>query len=110
MKLNIKKIEIQNFISIQDKVTLEIRPGLFSIEGINMDEESSGNGSGKSSFLSALYWCLTGNALTNEVLADEVVNVKAGKDCRVITYIDSDQGEIKITRTRKDTEEGNNLI
>lgn len=111
MRLNIKKIEIQNFRSIQDKITLEIRPGLFSIEGINMDEESgSGNGSGKSSLLSALYWCLTGNALTNEVLADEVVNIRVGKDCRVITHIDSDQGEIKITRTRKDTEEGNNLI
>lgn len=110
MKLTIKKIEIENFRSIQDKVTLNLIPGLFSIEGINYDEENSGNGSGKSSILSALYWCLTGNALTNEILADEVVNIRAGKDCKVSVYIDSDEGEIKITRTRKDTEHGNNLI
>lgn len=110
MRLNIKKIDIQNFRSVQNKISLEIIPGLFSIEGINYDEEGSGNGAGKSTILSALYWCLTGNALTNEVLADEVVNIKAGKDCRVTVYIESDQGEIKITRTRKDSEEGNNLI
>ena len=110
MRLNIKKIEIENFRSVQNKIVLEIVPGLFSIEGINYDEEGSGNGAGKSTILSALYWCLTGNALTNEVLADEVVNIKAGKDCKVIVYIESDQGEIKITRTRKDSEHGNNLI
>ena len=110
MRLNIKKIEIENFRSIQDKVSLNIVPGLFSIEGINYDEESSGNGAGKSTILSALYWCLTGNALTNEVLADEVVNIRAGKDCKVIIYIDSEQGEIKITRTRKDAEYGNALF
>ena len=110
MWLNIKKLEIENFRSIQDKVTLKLIPGLFSVEGINFDEENSGNGSGKSSILSALYWCLTGNALTNEILADEVVNIRVGKDCRVSLYIDSDGGEIKITRTRKDSEYGNNLI
>ena len=110
MRLNIKKIDIENFRSIQEKVSLDIVPGLFSIEGINYDEESSGNGAGKSTILSALYWCLTGNALTNEVLADEVVNIRAGKNCRVTVYIDSDQGEIKIMRTRKDTEYGNNLL
>lgn len=110
MQFNIKKIEIQNFRSIQSKVTLEIKPGLFSIEGINMDEPSSKNGAGKSSIVSALYWCLTGNTLTNEVLADEVVNLKTGKDCRVTVYIDSDRGEIKVVRSRKDSELGNNLL
>ena len=67
MKLNIKKIDIANFRSVQNKISLEIVPGLFSIEGINYDEEGSGNGAGKSTILSALYWCLTGNALTNEI-------------------------------------------
>lgn len=107
-KFNISKIEIENFRSIQNKVTLDINPGLFSIEGQNYDEKCQ-NGAGKSTLVSALYWCLTGNALTNEVLADEVVNIKTGKDCKVVTYIDSDQGEIKITRTRKDSELGNSL-
>ena len=110
MKFHIKKIEVQNFRSIQTKMTLEIKPGLFSIEGINLDEPSSKNGSGKSSLCTSLIWCLTGNTLTNEVLADEVVNIKAGKDCRVTVYIDSHLGDIKVMRTRKDSEFGNNLF
>lgn len=109
-KFNISKIEIQNFRSIQSQITLEIKPGLFSIEGINNDENPSTNGAGKSSLISAVYWCLTGNTLTNEVLADEVVNSTVGKDCRVSLYINTDKDDIKIMRTRKDSEYGNNLI
>jgi len=108
-KFNFKKIEIENFRSIQNKVALDINPGLFSIEGINMDENGY-NGSGKSSIMSALYWCLTGNALTNEVLADEVVNIKSGKDCLVKVYIEGDKDDIQIIRTRKHSEYGNNLL
>ena len=109
-KFKITKIEIENFRSIQSKVTLNIKPGLFSIVGVNNDEPSSTNGCGKSTIVSALYWCLTGNTLTNEVLADEVINNKTGKNCKVVLYIDSDQGEIKITRCRKEDQLGNNLL
>jgi len=110
MQFNIRQIEIENFRSIQSKIVFSIKQGLYSVEGINNDEKGSFNGSGKSSLLSSIYWCLTGNALTNEVLADDIVNAKTGKNCRVILYIDSDQGNIKITRTRKDSEFGNNLF
>lgn len=109
-KFKITKLEIENFRSIQNKVTLEIKPGLFSIIGINNDEPASTNGCGKSTIVSALYWCLTGNTLTNEVLADEVINNKTGKNCKVVLYIDSDQGEIVITRCRKEDQLGNNLL
>lgn len=109
-KLSFKRIEIENFRSIQSKITLDIKPGLFSIEGINMDEPGSFNGAGKSSILSALYWCLTGTALTNEILADEVVNIKSGKDCIVEVTIETKDDEIKIKRTRKHSEYGNNLF
>jgi len=110
MKFNIRRIEIENFRSIQSKVTINIKPGLYSIEGINNDEKTSTNGAGKSSLISALYWCLTGNALTNEALADDVINAKVGKNCKVSVFIESLQGDIKITRTRGDSEFGNNLF
>lgn len=109
MKFNIRQIEIENFRSIQSKVTINIKPGLYSIEGINNDENTN-NGSGKSTLISALYWCLTGNALTNEALADDVINAKVGKNCKVSVFIESSQGDIKITRTRGDSEFGNNLF
>lgn len=110
MNFKINKLEIENFRSIQDKVTLNIKSGLFSIEGINYTETNSTNGSGKSTLISALFWALTGSSLTNEVLADEVVNLKVNKNCRVSVYIETEKDEIKITRVRKDTEKGNNLL
>ena len=109
-RFNITKVEIQNFRSIKDKVELAIKPGLYTIEGVNNDEPTSTNGCGKSSIISAIYWCLTGTTLTNEVLADEIINETAGKDCCVTLYIDSNENQIEITRTRKHPQLGNTLI
>lgn len=110
MNFKITKLEIENFRSIQDKVTLSLKPGLFSIEGINYTETNSTNGCGKSTLISALFWAFTGSSLTNEVLADEVVNLKTNKNCRVSVYIETEKDEIKVTRVRKDVDKGNNLI
>lgn len=110
MNFKITKLEIENFRSIQDKVTLNLKSGLFSIEGINYTETNSTNGCGKSTLISALFWALTGSSLTNEVLADEVVNLKTGKNCRVSVYIETESDEIKVTRVRKDVDKGNNLL
>ena len=109
-KFKITRVEIQSFRSIKDKVELTVKPGLFTIEGVNNDEKNSTNGCGKSSVISAIYWCLTGSTLTNEVLADEVINEIAGKDCYVTLYIQSDENEIELTRSRKHSQFGNNLI
>ena len=110
MNFKITKLEIENFRSIQDKVTLNLKSGLFSIEGINYTETNSTNGCGKSTLISALFWAFTGSSLTNEVLADEVVNLKTNKNCRVSVYIITEKDEIKITRVRKDVDQGNNLF
>ena len=106
---NVRKIRIENFRSIQKAVELEIKPGLYTIEGINLDEAPGTNGAGKSTIVSALYWCLTGNALTNEVLADEVINITKGKNCRVTVDIEYNGDEIQIIRYRKDSELGNSV-
>ena len=66
--------------------------------------------SGKSTLISALFWAFTGSSLTNEVLADEVVNLKTNKNCRVSVYIETEKDEIRITRVRKDVDKGNNLF
>ena len=110
MNFKITKLEIENFRSIQDKVTLSLKPGLFSIEGINYTETNSTNGCGKSTLISALFWAFTGSSLTNEVLADEGVNLKTNKNCRVSVYIETEKDEIKVTRVRKDVDKGNNLM
>lgn len=106
---HLNKIHIQNFRSIKN-VDLEIKDGLYAIIGKNKDQPASFNGAGKSSCVYALWWCITGTSLGGEVLADDVVNIQEGKDCRVECTFDADQGEITIMRCRKDKEHGNNLF
>ena len=62
MQFNIRQIEIENFRSVQSKVTLAIKPGLYSIEGINNDEIGSYNG------------CFTGD--TKVITADGIKEIK----------------------------------
>ena len=105
----LKSINIRNFRSIR-KVDLEIREGLYSITGINRDQPGSLNGAGKSTLIFALWWCLTGNSLEGEGLADDVINIQEGKNCKVECVFDSNNGEVVIMRCRKDSEHGNNLF
>ena len=106
---HLNRLYIQNFRSIK-KVDLEIKDGLYAVVGKNMDQPATFNGAGKSSTVYALWWCLTGNSLGGEALADDVINIQEGKDCRVECYFDTDQGEVTIMRCRKDKEHGNNLF
>lgn len=105
----LKSIEIKNFRSIKNQI-FEIKDGLFVIIGDNKDNPGNNNGAGKTSIISACIWALTGTSLNGEVLADEIVNFKTGKDCKVKCIFYSDDGELIVTRTRKDSELGNNLI
>lgn len=106
---HLKSINIKNFRSIKN-TKLEVRDGLYAIIGKNLDQPSTFNGAGKSSLIYSIWWCLTGTSLGGEVLADDVVNIQDGKDCCVECIFDTDQGEVIITRYRKDKEHGNNLF
>ena len=106
---HLNRLYIQNFRSIK-KVDLEIKDGLYAVVGKNMDQPATFNGAGKSSTVFALWWCLTGNSLGGEALADDVINIQEGKDCRVECTFDTDRGEVVIMRCRKDKEHGNNLF
>ena len=106
---NLRKITIRNFRSIR-KVDLEIRDGLYSITGINRDQPGTFNGAGKSTIVYALWWCLTGNSLEGEGMADDVINIQEGKNCKVECHFETDTGDVTIMRCRKDSEHGNNLF
>lgn len=106
---HLNRLYIQNFRSIK-KVDLEIKDGLYAVVGKNLDQPATFNGAGKSSTVYALWWCLTGNSLGGEALADDVVNIQEGKDCKVECTFDTDKGEVIIMRCRKDKEHGNNLF
>lgn len=99
--MKITAVCIQNFLAISDaRVELDGK-GLVLIQGQNLDDTSAdSNGTGKSSIVDALSWCLYG-VTARGVSGDAVVNRIEKKDCSVVVYLDDDGQKYKIQRTRK---------
>lgn len=95
------EIDIENFLTIgKAKLQLDDR-GLLLIQGVNeSDTSASSNGSGKSSLVDALAWCIYGETARG-VSGDKVVNNKTKKDCSVAVKIIDDTMEYRVTRYRK---------
>lgn len=105
MNFKITKLEIENFRSIQNKVTLNIKSGLFSIEGINYTETNSTNGcfvAGTSIKTSK------GNKNIEDISIGEEIYVY-GKDIHKETVIDSGITK-KVNKTIKLTLDDNSVI
>jgi len=100
-----KNIEIENFLSLglDNKISFNSDSVTF-IKGVNLDTNGS-NGSGKSTIIEAIVWCLFGRTIRG-VSADDVVNYKNKKNTKVSIEID----DYKITRYRKHHEHKNTLI
>lgn len=104
------KLVIENFLTVgKVEATLNDK-GLVLVQGENKDDTSQdSNGSGKSSFVDALSWCLYGETARGES-GDPVINHEAGKNCRVAVTVDDDDGsQYQIVRHRKYTKKRNRL-
>lgn len=78
--VNFNKLTIQNFLSIgNEAVTVEFKPGLGIITGINKDKVDRRNGVGKSTIADALHFALFGSTIRD--INKEFVknNVTSGK-------------------------------
>jgi DNA repair exonuclease SbcCD ATPase subunit len=95
-------LEAENFLSIgQVSLTLNNR-GLLVVVGENLDDSSVvSNGSGKSSIIESIFWCLFGKTLRGVSLADKVINRTAKKNCRVKVALKVKSGLLEIERFRK---------
>ena len=89
MKLiQFKRIEGKNFLSFGDKLaTIDLRPGVNSIVGSNLDKEDSKNGAGKSSITEMLFYCLYGTTI-REIPNDFIQNSLTKKRCEVSLEFD----------------------
>lgn len=98
-----KSLKIRNFLSFGDKeqqVQLD-KQGLVLLSGINKDDpNTTSNGSGKSSLIDALIWCLYGVTLRGYE-GDDVINLRTGKNCSVELYLESKSSVYLISRSRK---------
>ena len=81
--IQFKQLTIKNFLSVgETPVTVEFKPGLNIVTGINKDKVDRRNGVGKSTVADALYFALYGNTLRE--LKKEFIsnNISSGK-CEV---------------------------
>ncbi len=108
--IELRTIDIENFLSIH-KAKLDLaNQGLILIEGENQDDTSAvSNGAGKSSIVDAISWVLYG-ITAKGVKSDGVVNIKAGKNCVVTLNFYVDGMEYYIQRHRKSSIKGNKVF
>ncbi len=97
--MDLKRLYIRNFISV-DHVELNLEnQGLLLITGHSQDEGGA-NGVGKSTVgRNALCWVLFGETV-NGVRGDKVINQHSGKDCQVELDFEIIDCNYKIIRTR----------
>ncbi len=95
--MKIKNIKIQNFYSFEStEVNFDKFKNIILIKGQNKDAKGS-NGSGKSAFIEAIYFGLTGKTIRKST-EDAMVHVKHKKKCLVELTLDNG---MKITRQKK---------
>ena len=100
MKIQFKKLILNNFMSFEHAELNLDRTGYFIVRGINNNTEDSAlsNGSGKSTLFEALCWVLTGETVRG---TKEVSNLKTGKSAEVELELSVDGNEYRIIRKKK---------
>ena len=87
-RVNFKRIEIENFLSVgNDTVAIDFKSGLNIITGVNHDKEDSKNGVGKSTIADALFFSLFGTTI-RELNKEDIVNNINKSKCRVKVNFD----------------------
>ena len=97
MKLILKSVKIENFLSIGEaEVNLQDR-GYCLINGINNNpkDNAKSNGSGKSSIVDSIVWCLTGETIRG---VKNVVNMFTEGGCSVELNFSVDSDDYSIVR------------
>jgi len=97
----IEKVEMENFMCLK-KFAVD-----FSDQGLIL--VSGPNGSGKSTIYEAVLWCLFGKT-ARKTHVDDVVNDARRKDCMVTVKGILDGKPIRISRFRRHTVAGNDLV
>ena len=104
--MNIKSIEINNFLSFYGKhkfyypnrgITLIVGYNYDSVKSDDNGDVLSSNGSGKTALCVAPLWCLYGIIDRNIDRKDDIVNKDADSNCSVALLFDN----IKVERGRK---------
>lgn len=109
MKINFKKIKIENFMSFSSAELTIDNSGYILVSGRNANTRDSAvsNGSGKSSLFDAILWCLTGETVRG---SKDVVNIFGNDGAVVRTEFSIDSNEFVVTRTKNHSKYKSNLF
>lgn len=101
MLIDFRKVDIKNFLSIDEISPIEFNDGITLLSGKNeTDTFSESNGSGKSAIIDAIVWCITGST-TRGISSDAVINrYRTDVGCSVRVTVEINKTFYKITRTR----------
>lgn len=103
MRLTLKKVTIDNIMSIGHiELQLDGR-GVTLIEGRNLTDPSlTSNGTAKSSILGSIFYAIYGRFPAKDgVKSDDIINRKVGKKAKVVLEFEKNGKEYKIERSRK---------
>lgn len=97
------QISVKNFLSVgPDPISVDFKPGLHIITGINKDKLDRRNGVGKSTIADAIHFAIFGNTI-RELKKENIVNNLIGTGCEVVlrfTVIDNEiETDFKVVRT-----------
>ena len=102
-RINFQDVVIKNFLSIgNEPVTIQFKPGLHIITGINRDKPDRRNGVGKTSVFESVYFAVFGTTM-RDLKKDLIPNNVTGGVCEVVLRFDVVSGDkvdvYQITRT-----------
>ena len=103
MRLTLKKVTIDNIMSIGHiELQLDGR-GVTLIEGRNLTDPSlTSNGTAKSSILGSIFYAIYGRFPAKDgVKSDDIINRKVGKKAKVVLEFEKNGKDYKIERSRK---------
>lgn len=90
--MRFKTVTMQNFLSVGDKQSVSLeKQGLVGL--------IAPNGSGKSTIIEAIVWCLWGSTV-RELRADEVINNKRNENCEVVLEFEDGPNLYRVQRYR----------
>lgn len=100
--LRFGRITIENYRTIERAEFDYSKPGLYRVVGVNHDDAGANdNGSGKSAFLEAFYWALTGAVLRDDKYEEDVCPKKRVATCRVaLEFTDALERRVVVDRSR----------
>ena len=108
MKLVFEKLKIYNFLSIHEAELELDNLGYVSIRGVNnnLKDIAASNGSGKSSIIESVVWCLTGETVRG---TKDIVSNFAADGSYVELYFKVDNDSYKLIRSKDHTVYKTNL-